>query len=91
MSELQFMERFRFFRKGLFLENGDYLMTTSPKSVVTLWHAISGEEIASWEIKRYSSEATTHAITLNEDGDVVTLSSDGVLQSWDYRALVTSL
>jgi WD40 repeat protein len=91
ISELQFMERFRFFRKGLFLENGDYLMTTSPKSVVTLWHANSGEEIASWEIKRYSSEATTHAITLNKDGDVVTLSSDGVLQSWDYRALVTSL
>ena len=91
VSELQFMERFRFFRKGLFLENGDYLMTTSPKSVVTLWHANSGEEIASWEIKRYSSEATTHAITLNKDGDVVTLSSDGVLQSWDYRALITSL
>lgn len=56
-----------------------------------LWNANSGEEIASWPIKRYSSEAATHAITLNEDGDVVTLSSDGVLQSWDYRALVTSL
>jgi len=89
VSNLQFMERFRFFRKGLFLENGDYLITTSPKSVVTLWNANSGEELASWEIKRYSSEATTHAITLNNDGDVVTLSSDGVLQSWDYRSLIT--
>ena len=58
---------------------------------MTLWNANSGEEIASWEIKRYSSEATTHAMKLNEDGDVVTLSSDGVLQSWDYRALVTPL
>ena len=56
-----------------------------------LWNANSGEEIASWEIKRYSSEATNHAITLNDDGDVVTLSSYGVLQSWVYRALVTPL
>ncbi|WP_334019265.1 hypothetical protein [Alteromonas sp. S015] len=69
---------------------GNYL-TASTKSVVTLWNANSGEEIASWEIKRNSSEATNHAITLNEDGDVVTLSSDGVLQSWVYRALVTPL
>lgn len=56
-----------------------------------LWNVNSGEEIASWEIKRYSSEATNHAITLKDDGDVVTLSSDGVLQSWVYRALVTPL
>ncbi|WP_251139885.1 hypothetical protein [Alteromonas sp. ALT199] len=69
---------------------GNYL-TTSPTSVVTLWNANSGEEIASWEIKRYSSDTTILFITLNEDVDVVTLSSDGVLQSWDYRALVTPL
>jgi WD40 repeat protein len=90
VCELAFMERFRFFRKGLFLENGNYLVTTSPKSVVSLWDANTGEEQASWEITRYSSEATTHALTTNNDGLLVTLSSDGVLQSWDYRALVTN-
>ncbi|GFD88244.1 hypothetical protein KUL152_04700 [Tenacibaculum sp. KUL152] len=90
IAELSFFERFRFFRKGLFLENGEYLVTTSPKSVVTLWNANTGEEQASWEITRYSSEATTHALTINNDGDLVTLSSDGVLQSWDYRALIVT-
>jgi len=88
VAELQFFENFRFFRKGHFLENGKLLVTSSPKSVITLWNAETGEELASGKIKRFTSEATTHAITTNSKGYLVTLSSDGVLQEWNYKALI---
>ncbi|WP_394221798.1 WD40 repeat domain-containing protein [Alteromonas gracilis] len=91
VAELKFFENFRFFRKGHFLENGKLLVTSSPKAAITLWNAETGEELASGKIKRLTSEATTHAITTNNDDHLVTLSSDGVLQEWDYRSLLHAL
>lgn len=85
LSALSYFERFRFFRHGLFVENGQYLITTSPKNVITLWDAASGDEITSWTIKRYTANATVMDLTTNAAGNLVTLSSDGVVQEWDYQ------
>ncbi|GHB61532.1 hypothetical protein GCM10008107_07990 [Psychrosphaera saromensis] len=85
LSNLSFFERFRFFRHGFFVEKGKYLFTTSPKNVITLWDTANGDEIISWTIKRYTAEATVMDLSKNAAGDLVTLSSDGALQVWDYR------
>lgn len=84
LTELSFFERFRYFRLGLFVQNGDVLITSSPKNVLTSWQTATGEELQSWEIKRFTADATTVAISTNPEGDLVTLSSDGALQVWDF-------
>ncbi|WP_462156870.1 WD40 repeat domain-containing protein [Pseudoalteromonas sp. GB56] len=85
LVELDFFEQFRFFRHGLFVEQGQYLFTTSPKDVVTMWNTTSGEEIVSWKIKRYTANATVISLAVNKEGNLVTLSSDGVVQTWNYQ------
>lgn len=85
LTELSYFERFRYFRKAMFVQNGKYLVTSSPKDVVTLWHADSGEEVLSWQIQRYTSEASVWDMTLNSKGELVTLSSDGAVQNWNIR------
>lgn len=72
------MECFCFFWKGLFLENGDYLMIILFKLVVMLWYVNFGEEIVLWEIKCYLSEVIIYVIIFNKDGDVVIFFFDGV-------------
>ena len=56
LTELDFFENFQFFRHGLFVKQGQYLFTSSPKDVVTLWNSESGDEIVSWKIKRHPRE-----------------------------------
>lgn len=85
LSELSYFENFRFFRRGFFVEKGQYLFTTSPKNVITLWDVANGEEIVSWTIKRYTANATVMDLSKNAAGNLVTLSSDGALQVWEYR------
>ncbi|NMH60209.1 WD40 repeat domain-containing protein [Alteromonas ponticola] len=85
LAELDYFENFRFFRRGHFVEQGRYLVTTSPKDEVTLWNAQSGDEIVSWKIKRYTANATVISLANNETNELMTLSSDGVIQTWDYR------
>lgn len=87
LTALNFFENFRFFRQGHFLQRGRYLVTTSPKSEVTLWNAHTGDEVATWNIKRFTSEATTLDLAVNLNGELVTLSSDGVIQTWDYKQI----
>ncbi|MCW8091396.1 WD40 repeat domain-containing protein [Alteromonas sp. ASW11-130] len=88
LTELKFFENFRFFRRGIFYQRGRYLITSSPKSVLTLWDAQTGDEVASWEITRFTSEATTVSLSLNENNELITLSSDGAYQVWDIESLL---
>jgi WD40 repeat protein len=85
LAKLIFFERFRYFRRGYFTQNGNVLVTSSPKSNVTLWNARTGEELIAWQIKRFTANATVLAMAQNTADELVTLSSDGVIQVWDYR------
>lgn len=84
-TALNYFERFRYFRQAMFIDNGRYLVTSSPKDVMTLWHSATGDEVVSWNIKRFTSEASVWAMALNGAGELVTLSSDGAVQRWDLK------
>lgn len=87
-AELSFFERFRYFRQGYFAQNGKVLVTSSPKDVITLWNARTGEELMGWKIKRFTADATVLSMAENTAGELVTLSSDGAVQVWDYQSVL---
>lgn len=87
-AKLKYFERFRYFRQALFVEQGQYLVTGSPKEVLTMWRADNGKELASWPIQRYTAEASVWNMAVNDKGELVTLTSDGAVQNWAYRTLL---
>lgn len=89
VGELNYFERFRYFRQALFVEQGRYLFTASPKQTMTLWDSVSGDEIKSWNIAAHSINTTVLAMATNETSALVTLSADAVLQVWDYRPFLS--
>ena len=80
--QLEYSDRWRWFRHGVFLEGQKYLVTSSPKSELSLWDAHIGAEVARWQIHRIRPGATTIALSKTDTGDLVSLSSDAVLQYW---------
>ena len=58
ITELEYWQQYRFFRQGLFMDNDTYLLTTSPKTEISLWNAITGEELAIWQATSHSLGST---------------------------------
>lgn len=83
ISKLEYVSRFRWFRDGGFL-NRQYLITTSPKTSMSMWNVITGAEVLSWESKTLSLGSTTLDIILN-DSNVLTVTSEGVYQQWSIK------
>lgn len=80
--QLEYSDRWRWFRHGVFLEDQRYLVTSSPKSELSLWSTDNGTELARWQIHRVRPGATTLALEKMDSGELVSLTSDGVLQVW---------
>lgn len=83
-TELNYFERFRYFRQALFLDQGKHLVTSSPKQMLTLWDSQSGEEIRSWPIGATDPNETIAAMAVNKQGLLVTLSTQGMVETWNY-------
>lgn len=82
ISSLSYFERNRYFREAIFLSGTKKLLTSSSKYQISLWDVISGNEIGQGEIRAVNFGSTVLDFALNENNDVLTLSSDAVIEVW---------
>ncbi|QYK03361.1 PQQ-binding-like beta-propeller repeat protein [Shewanella psychrotolerans] len=82
IAQLNFLERYRYFRKALFIEHGQELLTATSKQAIIHWDAKTGQEIQHWEISAFSLGTTVMDMVLDDSGKLLTLSSDAGLERW---------
>ncbi|MCG7534079.1 hypothetical protein [Pseudoalteromonas sp. OOF1S-7] len=87
ISELQYMSRFKVFRKALFIKGSKLLATSSSKSHLSIWNTQSGEELGTWQISFIHDGATIVDMYAADNHTLLTLSSDGILEAWTLNAL----
>ena len=84
VTDLDYFERFRWFRQALFVQ-GNQVLTSSPKRELTLWDINTGKALKLAEIRGFSMGSTTYSMALDASKErLVTLSSDAILQVWQY-------
>lgn len=82
IAQLDYPERYRYFRKALFIDHGHELITATSKQAIIHWDAKSGKEIQHWDISAFSLGTTVMDMVLDDTGELLTLSSDGGLERW---------
>lgn len=86
-AELDYWQQYRFFRLGLFMDEDRKLLTTSPKTELSLWDSKTGKEIASWQATTQSGGSTVMDVGLLFDKQIITITSDAVVETWDLAAI----
>ncbi|GMM84346.1 WD40 repeat domain-containing protein [Pseudoalteromonas sp. MTN2-4] len=84
LSKLSYTARFRWFRSGQFYDGGRLLITTTPKTDISLWNLSSGKEIFTWHSETLSLGSTNLDIKVLGK-KAVTITSEGVYQKWSLR------
>ncbi|MCJ8301552.1 WD40 repeat domain-containing protein [Shewanella sp.] len=84
IGQLAFLERYRYFRQALFVDQGKTLITASSKQKIMSWDISSGKENKHWNITAFTAGTTVLDMAINPSGQLMTLSSDGALESWNY-------
>ena len=84
LSKLSYSARFRWFRSGQFYDGGQFLITTTPKTDVSLWDVLSGKEIYTWRSETLSLGSTNLDIKVLGN-KIVTITSEGVYQEWALK------
>ncbi|MDG1751328.1 MAG: WD40 repeat domain-containing protein [Thalassotalea sp.] len=82
ISKLNYFERNRYFREAIFLDGTNKLLTSSSKYQISLWNVETGDEHSQGEIRAHNFGSTVLDFAVNENNDILTLSSDGVLELW---------
>ncbi len=82
VSRLNYLERYRYFRQALFVDQGQGLITATSKQAVTRWDVNTGEALKHWNITAYNLGSTVMAMTQVSSDELVTLSSDGTVEHW---------
>lgn len=85
ISTLNYIERFRYFRKGVFINHGKTLFNSTPKSQLAVWDLKTGKQIQKGSIRSRSFGSTVLDVALQDDNDIVTISSDGIVEAWNTR------
>ncbi len=84
INQLTFLGRYRYFRETLFADRGKTLITASSKQKVMVWDLNTGKEKKHWNITAFTAGTTVLDMVISPSGQLVTLSSDGALESWEY-------
>ncbi|AZG72083.1 WD40 repeat domain-containing protein [Shewanella livingstonensis] len=82
ISQLDYLERYRYFRQALFINYGKNLITATSKQSIIYWDTSSGKELSHWDITAYNAGTTVFSMVLKPNGKLLTLSSDGALETW---------
>jgi len=79
LSKLSYTARFRWFRSGQFYDGGRLLITTTPKTDISLWNLSSGKEIFTWHSETLSLGSTNLDIHLNSEVPLMTKFDLGLI------------
>ncbi|MCF6436619.1 WD40 repeat domain-containing protein [Pseudoalteromonas sp. MMG022] len=90
LNELAYITRFKWFRQALFIPKTPWLITSTPKSELSIWDTSSGKEKQSWQIDTHSSGTTLLDMVIVDD-TLLTLSSEGVVESWRLSEMIADL
>ncbi|WP_240778430.1 WD40 repeat domain-containing protein [Shewanella polaris] len=82
VSKLDYLERYRYFRQALFINHSKNLITATSKQSVIYWDTLTGKELSHWDITAYTAGTTVFSMVLKPNGKLLTLSSDGALETW---------
>ncbi|MFD2180450.1 WD40 repeat domain-containing protein [Veronia pacifica] len=89
-SNLSYSKRFKWFKKAIFVEGAPILITASSKSEITGWNENKGKEVMSWKITDSDDEVRILDIEMSDSNHLYSISTEGVLESWDVKPLVTA-
>jgi WD40 repeat protein len=85
LTQFDYLSRFKWFRHALFITAAPYLLTSSAKSKLSLWHMDSGKEMSRWDIEAHSMGSTVLDMVELNNSNVMTLSSEGVIEVWNMN------
>ncbi|WP_138675155.1 WD40 repeat domain-containing protein [Pseudoalteromonas aurantia] len=85
LTQFDYLSRFKWFRHALFIKGAPYLLTSSAKSELSLWHMQSGKEVNSWNVEAHSMGTTVLDMVELDNSDVLTLNSEGIVEIWDIN------
>lgn len=81
-GELTYLKRHEWFRHALFVTDSSQLITTSPKTQLTVWDLSTLESQDSWSVTGTGFGSTVEAMVLTSPDTLRTLSSDGIVEDW---------
>lgn len=87
VSELHYMARFKMFRQAKFIPGSNLLATSSSKSHLSIWRYNDGEELGTWSIQAKRKGASVVDMYSPNSNTLVTLNSDGILETWALNQL----
>ena len=85
LTQFDYLSRFKWFRHALFIKGAPYLLTSSAKSELSLWHMQLGKEVNSWNVEAHSMGTTVLDMVELDNSDVLTLNSEGIVEIWDIN------
>jgi outer membrane protein assembly factor BamB len=85
LARLDYLERYRYFRQALFAFRGKVLITATSKQEVISWDLDTGQELAHWQLTAFTAGTTVVSMAMDAKGQLLTLSSDGALESWSVH------
>ena len=89
VARLDYWQQYRFFRRGMFIADDTLLLTTSPKTGISVWNTTTGKEVANWTAVSQSLGSTVMDIQELSGSQIMTITSDSVIETWDLSALLS--
>lgn len=87
LSKLAIKRRQMTFTAVQFIDNDQYLLTGTPSKEIFLWHSQSGNKVARRQVQvtkdNQNRGAVVYSVTRQAPNRVVSISSQGLLESWD--------
>ncbi|MCP4948100.1 MAG: WD40 repeat domain-containing protein, partial [Aestuariibacter sp.] len=83
ISELTYWDRFQWFRVARFAPINQWIITSSPKTELYIWHLANGEPAAQWRAEVQGVGSAILDMRFTNPATLRTITSDGVLQDWD--------
>ncbi|CCQ10120.1 hypothetical protein PALB_9850 [Pseudoalteromonas luteoviolacea B = ATCC 29581] len=87
LLKLDYLSRFKPFREAVFSHDDRFLVTSATKSQLTFWDLNSGTELGVWHITANKESTTVVALSINEAHELVSISSEGLIEFWSFSPL----
>ncbi|QPG04838.1 WD40 repeat domain-containing protein [Salinimonas marina] len=88
VGQITYWQRFKSFRHAIFTPHQPWLVTSSPKAGMHLWHTDDMTMRGSWQVEAQTPGSTVEDIKVIGTRSLRTLSTNGVLQDWDLSSFV---